>query len=102
MLVLTQDFTAVLPDLDSIGGQRGESLGYRLCSVMVEGLTSSKSDIRSAMESLLNDCVKNKVVSISTVKKSASRLKPAMQRSLGPILAKLSSKNVEKDESTAF
>lgn len=90
VLKLTETFTELLPDLDKVSSQRGETLGGRFAKVIVDGLSSSKTDTRAASESLLRACVDNGVFSIGTAKKSASRLKPAKQRSIGPILAKLS------------
>lgn len=94
VLDLTQSFAEALPDL-------GKSLEQRFCAVLVEGLTSSKADIRSAMESLLDSCVARNVVSLGTLKKSAGKMKPAKQRSVGPILAKLSSNNGESASRSA-
>eukprot|EP00980_Cylindrotheca_fusiformis_P018775 scaffold6257_cov144-Cylindrotheca_fusiformis.AAC.1 len=90
VLSLTQSFAEFLPDLDHVSSNRGESLGGRFAKGIVDGLTSPKADIRAASESLLQDCISNGVFSIETAKKSAGRLKPAKQRSIGPILAKLS------------
>ena len=85
----------MLPDLDKVSSQRGETLGGRFAKVIVDGLSSSKTDTRAASESLLRACVDNRVFSIGTAKKSASRLKPAKQRSIGPILAKISGSSTE-------
>jgi hypothetical protein len=90
VLRLTQSIAEFFPDLDNVSSQRGETLGGRFAKVIVDGLTSPKADIRAASEALLQDCVNNGVFSISTAKKSASRLKPAEQRSISPILAKMS------------
>ncbi|KAL3924077.1 MAG: hypothetical protein SGILL_001267, partial [Bacillariaceae sp.] len=91
VLVLTQTFTKSLPDLDNVTSQRGESLGGRFASMLVDGLSSSKSDIRSASEALLSDCLMDRVFAISTAKKCAGRLVPAKQRTVGTILFKISS-----------
>lgn len=89
MLRLSQSFAEFLPDLDHVSSQRGDTVGGRFAKGIVDGLTSSKVDIRAACEALLEDCVSNGVFSIDTAKRSASRLKPAQQRSIGPILAKM-------------
>jgi hypothetical protein len=91
VLKLTESFAEALPNLDSVASQRGESLGARFGRAIVDGLSSSKTDIRSASESLIRQCVKHGVLSAETVKKSASRLKPAQQRTIGPIIAKIAS-----------
>lgn len=90
VLNLTQTFADDLPNLDNVSSQRGETIGGRLAKVVVDGLTSSKADIRAASEALLQACVDKDVFDISTAKRSASRLKPASQRSIGPILARMS------------
>jgi hypothetical protein len=102
VLVLTHSFVEILPNLDNVASQRGERVGGRFSKVIVEGLTSSKTDIRAASESLLFDCVTYNVFSLATVKKSASRLKPAVQRSIGPLVAKLSSVSGEPEASASI
>lgn len=94
---MVQSFAHDLPNLDHVNSQRGETLGGRFAKVIVDGLTSSKADIRGASESLLQACVDENVFNISTAKRSASRLKPAKQRSIGPILAKMSSIDEPKE-----
>lgn len=91
VLSLTQSFTTLLPDLDKVASQRGETLGSRFSRVLVDALTSSKAEIRSASESLISACLKANVFSMQTVKKCTGRLVPAKQRSVGLVLAKLSS-----------
>ena len=90
MLDLTRSFADRLGDLDSVASQGGNTLGARLAKVLVQGLSSSKSEIRASCEALLGDCVKNRVVGIATVKKIAGRQKPAVQRAIAPIVTKLS------------
>ncbi|CAJ1952945.1 unnamed protein product [Cylindrotheca closterium] len=90
VLNLTQTFADDLPNLDNVASQRGETVGGRFATVIVDGLTSPKADIRAASEALLQACVDKEVFDISTAKRSASRLKPAKQRSIGPILARMS------------
>jgi hypothetical protein len=86
--------------LDHVSSQRGETVGGRFAKVVVNGLSSSKAGIRSSSEALLQHCVTNGVFSLSTARRNASRLKPAEQRSIGPILAKMSvsSDKLEKEE----
>jgi hypothetical protein len=90
VLSLANSFCSSFPNLDNITVQRGESLGEKFARALVDCLSSSKADIRAAAESLLQECVKHGVLSLGSAKKSAFRLKPAQQRSVGPILAKLS------------
>ena len=47
----------------------------------------------------MHECVKNYVISFEKVKKSANHLKPASQRSVGPIIAKLASISGEMEKS---
>jgi hypothetical protein len=104
VLSLTNSFCASFPNLDNVTVQRGESLGEKFARALVDCLTSSKADIRAAAESLLQECVKNGGLSLESTRKSASRLKPAQQRSVGPILAKLSaadSTSGKEDASTS-
>ncbi len=88
MLSFTIEFVAFLPNL-SEGNSSGPSLRDKFAEVLVECLTSSKSETRSATEDLLNQCLKNNVISFKSVTKGTGRLKPAQQRSVGEIIAKL-------------
>ncbi len=90
MLDLTKSLATHFPDLDGVASQGGNTLGARLAKVLVQGLSSSKTETRIAAESLLEECVKNGVIGISTVKKVTSRQKPAIQRAIAPIISKLS------------
>lgn len=65
-----------------------DSGGDKFAAVLVECLTSSKSETRSSAEELLNHCLKNNVIRFKSVTKGVSRLKPAQQRSVGPTIAK--------------
>lgn len=77
-----------IPNLDEVASTRGQTLGERLSSAIVECLTSSKSETRSAASSLLDVCIENGVVSLESIRKATERLKPATQRTLGPMIAK--------------
>ena len=101
VLDLTKSFAEVLPDLDVVASQGGSTLGERLAKVVVKGLSSSKTEIRSSSESLLDECVKNGAIGIGTVKKIASRQKPAIQRAIAPVIAKLSSPSCEAEPTVA-
>ena len=91
VLRLTSAFIGSIPCLTNIAAPHGESLGDKFAHVIVMCLTSSKSDIRSEAEALLGDSLKHGVIAIDSVKGKAGRLKPALQRSVGPVIAKLSS-----------
>ena len=91
IFTLTGSFVSYLKDLDSINSQGGQTIGGRFSRVLVNALSSSKTEIRSAAESLLSGCLNNNVFSIQTTKKSISHLVPAKQRSVGIVLAKISS-----------
>ena len=89
MLKLTETLVQVMPNLDDVASQRGESLGAKFANAILLAVLSSKSDIRAAAESLLTTCVEKDALSINIVKRASSRMKPANQRALSPLLAKL-------------
>jgi len=97
IFVLTKSFAPHLPDLDKISAQRGETVGGRFARVLVNALSSSKADIRSAAESLLSECISNNVFSMSTAKKCMAKMVPAKQRSIGMILAKIASSSTSSN-----
>lgn len=99
ILTLTKSFVPKLSDLDKISSQRGETVGGRFSGVLVNALSSSKVEIRSAAESLLSECITNKVFSMQTAKKWMGRMVPAKQRSVGMILAKISSSSSASSDS---
>jgi len=99
ILTLTQTFVQHLSDLEKVSSQRGESLGGRFSRVLVNALSSSKVEIRSAAESLLSECLASNVFSMQTAKKSMGRLVPAKQRSVGMIFAKISSASTIRSDS---
>ena len=101
ILTLTQKLVQHLPDLEKVSSQRGDSVGGRFSRVLVNALSSSKVEIRSAAESLLSECLANGVFSMQTAKKSMGRLVPAKQRSVGMILAKISSASTSTSDSRA-
>jgi hypothetical protein len=61
-----------------------------LAKVLVNGLSSSKVDIRASSESLMEACVRTGSISVASIKKIVTRQKPAVQRTLAPIIQKLS------------
>ena len=98
ILELAQTFVSSLSDLDKVASQRGETLGSRFAGVLVDALTSSKAEIRSAAESLLSECLSNGVFAMHTVRKCTGRLVPAKQRSVGVVLAKIASEVSGEEE----
>jgi hypothetical protein len=88
VLLLLLGIAEHFPNLDEVASTRGQTLGERLSSAIVECLTSSKSETRSAASSLLDVCIENGVVSLESIRKATERMKPATQRTLGPMIAK--------------
>jgi len=80
-----------LPNLDVVVSARGLPLGEKYAQVIVECLTSSKSETRSAAQSLLEASFANEIVGLESIRKAQARLKPATQRSVAPIIAKITS-----------
>jgi hypothetical protein len=78
-----------LPNLDQITSTRGLPLGEKYASAIVECLTSSKSDTRIAATLLLGISLDKNVVGLGNIRKAAEKLKPAQQRTIGPVVAKL-------------
>jgi hypothetical protein len=88
VLLLLLGIAEHFPNLDEVASTRGQTLGETFSSAIVLCLTSSKSETRSAASSLLDVCIENGVVSLESIRKSTERLKPATQRTLGPMIAK--------------
>ena len=89
VLLLLHSVADSLPNLDNIVAARGRPLGELYAVVLIECLTSSKSETRSAALSLLDVSVEHGAISIESIKKATERLKPALQRSVGPLIAKM-------------
>lgn len=79
-----------MPNLDEIVAARGQPLGEKYAVAVIECLTSSKSETRSAAFLLLEASVGHGAVSLESIKKATEKLKPAVQRSVGPMIAKMS------------
>ena len=90
VLLLLQSFVKHLPNLDTAASARGQSLGEKYAAMIVECLTSSKTESRSAAQVLLETSFENEVVGLESLRKAQGRLKPAKQRTVAPIVAKLS------------
>jgi len=101
ILTFTVSFAPLLSDLHKSSFGRGDSLGDRFSNVLVNALSSSKSDIRSAAESLLSECIANNALSMKSAKKCLGRMVPAKQRTVGMILAKISSSSSASSDSRA-
>jgi hypothetical protein len=78
-----------IPDLNGIVGTRAQPLGEKFASTVIDCLTSSKSETRTAAEDLLRECLKHGAISSQTVRTGLNHLKPAQQRTVSPIIAGL-------------
>ena len=82
-----------IPTSDCVTLFRGQPVGDRYAAVLIDCLTSSKSETRSAALSLLEGSLEVGVIGTENIKKATDRLKPALQRSVGPLIAKITKKN---------
>lgn len=82
-------FADNLPCLDESNASKVQGVGEKYATSLVECLTSSKSETRSAASSLLEASLSKNVIGIDTLKKMAARLKPADQRTVAPLISKL-------------
>lgn len=89
--VLDFAFTFIdkLTNLENVAVSRGQTLGEKASNAFVKCLTSSKADTRNKAEKILAICVQNNVLSLDRIKSGTERMKPAQQRTVGAILAKL-------------
>lgn len=90
VLLLLDSVAEDFPNLDNVSSSRGQSLGEKFAATIVDCLTSSKADTRSAGSSLLEKSVQNGVIGLGSIRKATEKLKPASQRALGPLIAKIS------------
>ena len=90
VLLLLQSFVEQLQNLDTAVAMKGQSFGEKFAALIIECLTSSKTETRSAAQALLETSFENEVVSLESIVKAQGRLKPAKQRSVAPMVAKLS------------
>lgn len=89
MLKFVTEVAVYLPNLDSVASARAQTLGDKFASVMVDCLTSSKSETRSAAEGLLKACIEHDKLSLKSVKNGMKHLLPAQQRTVIPVIARL-------------
>jgi len=89
LLVYLGEHVNQLPNFLEISSNQGISLGEKYAKVLVECLTSSKSDVRSAALSLIEGSIENNVISFSICDQAVDKMKPAKQRSVAPMIAKL-------------
>jgi hypothetical protein len=75
--------------LEIISASRGQGLGEKYAIVVVNCLTSSKSETRSAASSLLATSIENGIIGRESIRKATEKLKPALQLSVGPLIAKM-------------
>jgi len=88
VLLFFASIVEYLPNIDSLSTGRAQSLGQKFANVMVDCLTSSKTEIRSAAEQVITSCVEEDKISANTLQKGLQHLKPAQQRSIAPIIRK--------------
>lgn len=82
------ELSCTLPNLDEMSSSMGQQLGAPFAQVIVECLTSSKTETRSAATDLLDSVLSNKVVGVESFRKAVGKLVPAKQRTVGPLIAK--------------
>ena len=92
LLSFVVSIVPAFPDLDTITASRGLSLSEKFSSLIVECLTSSKTETRAAATSLLEESFSNGIITYDNIRRATERLKPAKQRSIGPLIAKFSRK----------
>jgi hypothetical protein len=81
-----------LPNLDDNSATRGQSLGEKFAGLIVECLTSSKTETRALALELLDKSIEKNVIAVGGIQKVAERLKPAKHRTVGPVIAKYAAK----------
>jgi len=86
------DMAESLPNLSDVASTQGQSLGDKFGDVLVECLTSTKSETRAAAMALLDTSIERAIIGVPNMRKAAERLKPAKQRTIGPIIAKYASR----------
>jgi len=77
------------PDFESTSSSKGKALETQFASMTISCLTSSKSDARSAAESLLKECVRFGTLSAQSIEKTVQKLVEADQRNVRRILKSL-------------
>jgi hypothetical protein len=82
------ELAATLPNLDESLSSTGQPLGVPFAQVIVECLTSSKTETRSAATGLLEVVLGNRVIGAENFRKAVGKLVPAKQRTVGPLVAK--------------
>jgi hypothetical protein len=81
VLLFLVSIAEAMPNLD-------QSLAQKFATVVVDCLTSSKSETRAAATTLLEATIVNGVVTVENLRKASERLKPASQRTVAPLLSK--------------
>jgi hypothetical protein len=89
VLALLLSVVESLPNSDGNLVPSGLPVGDKYAAVLIDCLTSSKSETRSAALSLVEASLENGLIGFENIKKSTERLKPALQRSVGPMIAKM-------------
>lgn len=88
---MLMDKADMFPNLHSVTASKSRSNFVQFGQTLVGCLTSSKSETRSIAESLLRACVSNEVFKASSLSNFASKMRPAEQRKVQPIMESLGS-----------
>ena len=80
---------------------RSRNIESQMASTMVRCLGSSKADIRASAEGILRNGVSHGTLSTSSIERGASRLKPAEQRKVRPVLDSLESSEIRRPQSVS-
>jgi len=99
ILEIMLEKAALFPTPHSAATLKGRSTLSQFGQTLVACLTSSKSESRASAESLLRACVTNGVFSTSDLNKVASKLLPAEQRKVRPVLESLGPSTAESSTS---
>lgn len=85
------------PTLANISTSKGRTTLTQFGQTLIRCLTSSRSETRSGAEALLRKCIENGVLTITLLEKAVSKLLPAEQRKVQPVIESLSSVEVSND-----
>ena len=89
LLSCLHSFVEYLPNFMEISSSQGSTLGDRYAKVLIDCLSSSKAEVRSAAFSLIEKSIEHDVIATSICHQTVDVMKPAKQRSVAPLIAKL-------------
>ena len=95
MLTIIIERVPHFPKVDSGNKSKSKANEAQFAQAILKCLTSSISETRSIAENILKDCIKNRILNISSVEKAATKLINAEQRKVRPILDSLGSMAIE-------